>query len=209
MKKTKYNLLGGEKFGMFVVLSELPKRDNYRYILCRCECGSEIEIRLTSITSGASKSCGCLTRANDKNNLDTSTHGLSKHPLYKVYYGILRRCYDTSSQRYNDYGGRGIVMCEEWRNSFLSFYNWALANGWQRRLQIDRYPNNDGNYEPSNCRIATSQQNSNNKRNTTKVKFNGENITVTDLARGTNIPRTTLRRKLKNEIPLSEILCQH
>lgn len=191
-KRITYDIVGGERFGMLTVLKELSRRfngrQNYRYVLCKCDCGKEVEIRLTSITSENSKSCGCLTRKNDKTNLDTSTHKLSKHSLYHTYHKILNRCYDESNERYHRYGGRGIKVCKEWRKDFISFYNWAMSNGWQKGLQIDRYPNNDGNYEPNNCRVTTSLENNNNRADNVIIMFNGNNVTIPMLARMVNIP---------------------
>lgn len=89
---------------------------------------------------------------------------LKNIPLYQVWSGIKSRCYNPKTANYKYYGAKGIGMCEEWRNDFMSFYNWCLANGWQKGLTIDRYPNDKGNYEPGNCRIATMQQQCDNRK---------------------------------------------
>jgi len=91
------------------------------------------------------------------------THGLSSHPLYKVYYSIKSRCYLSTDTAYHYYGGRGIVMCQEWKNSFISFYDWCITNGWVKGLDIDRREN-DENYEPANCRLVERKINTRNKR---------------------------------------------
>lgn len=90
-------------------------------------------------------------------------HGLSKHPLYSVWEYMKARCYNKNTIRYNNYGGRGIRICDEWRNIPKAFIEWGLSNGWQKGLQIDRI-DNDGNYEPSNCRFVTNRKNNLNKR---------------------------------------------
>jgi len=85
-------------------------------------------------------------------------HGLSKHKLHIVWNDIKTRCYNTKTKHYKDYGGRNITMCDEWLNSFLSFYDFCINNGWKEGLEIDRI-NNDGNYEPNNCQFITHIEN--------------------------------------------------
>lgn len=93
------------------------------------------------------------------------------HPLYKAYYGMKARCYNTKDKRYKDYGGRGIVVCSEWMSSFLAFYDWAINNGWRRGITLDRI-NNNGNYEPSNCRwVSLTVQNRNRRFNVNIIAF--------------------------------------
>lgn len=84
-------------------------------------------------------------------------------PLYSIWCGIKTRCYNAKAANYKYYGAKGIVMCDEWKNDFMVFYKWAINNGWQPGLTIDRYPNGKGNYEPSNCRIATMKQQAGNR----------------------------------------------
>lgn len=91
------------------------------------------------------------------------THGLSAHPLYRVYLGIKNRCYLKTDKAYKYYGDRGILVCDEWKQSFVSFYNWCVDNGYKKGLDIDRR-DNDGNYEPSNCRLVERKINTRNKR---------------------------------------------
>lgn len=91
-------------------------------------------------------------------------HGLRKHPLYNVWWNMKTRCYRKNYKQYKDWGGRGIRVCEKWINNFVSFYNWAIKNGHAKGLVIDRIDNN-GNYEPSNCRFVTRAISGQNKRN--------------------------------------------
>lgn len=95
-------------------------------------------------------------------------HGLSQTQLYRCWYGIIQRCDDSKNRAYKWYGGRGISICDEWKNSLETFYSWAMANGFQKGLTIDRI-NNDGNYEPSNCRWVTRKVNLNNMRRPGRV----------------------------------------
>lgn len=108
----------------------------------------------------------------DKINLDGTTHGLSKHPLYSVWAGIKRRCFNKRDKHYHDYGGRGITMCDQWMNDFKSFYDWAIDK-YQKGLFIDREDVN-GNYEPSNCRFVTVKFSNRNTRVNTYIEFRGE-----------------------------------
>ena len=109
-------------------------------------------------------------------------HGLSKHPLYNLWSTIKQRCYNPKRARFKDYGGRGIVMCEEWKNNFLAFYKWALDFGWDydHDLQIDRC-DNEGPYSPGNCRFVKCRKNILNKRNlrsTNKSGFTGVSFSI-------------------------------
>lgn len=102
------------------------------------------------------------------------SHGLYKHRLYTIHRGMKARCYDVKDADYPAYGGRGIKMCDEWRNDFMSFFNWAMANGYADNLSIDRFPDNDGDYEPGNARWATPKQQCQNRRFRTNEQLNGK-----------------------------------
>jgi hypothetical protein len=118
---------------------------------------------------------------------------------------MIDRCYNTHSRSYKDYGERGISICKEWRNDFMSFYNWALNNGYQEDLSIDRIDVN-GNYEPSNCRWIPMAEQSKNRRNTVYFTYNGETKPISDWVREFGIPKTTFRRRIEQNRPIEEIL---
>lgn len=99
-------------------------------------------------------------------------NGLSKHPLYKVWKNMIDRVYRKDTHIFKYYGGRGIIVCDEWRNDFLKFYDWALHNGWREGLEIDRI-DTDGNYAPENCRWVTRKENIINRRNTLRLEYQG------------------------------------
>lgn len=105
------------------------------------------------------------------------THGLSKTRLYTIWAGIKNRCYCSNNKNYRNYGGRGIEVCDEWKNNFVFFYNWSIKNGYKDNLTIDRIDVN-GNYEPNNCRWTTMKEQAHNKRNTRKITIMGETKTV-------------------------------
>lgn len=125
--------------------------------LCECECGNTTVVRSDCLTSGNTKSCGCLN-STGREKPDSIKH----HKLYRVYWGMRQRCYNPNQKHYNRYGGRGITVCDEWLNSYESFYKWAIDNGYSEGLTIDRI-NNDGNYEPGNCRWTTQKIQNQNK----------------------------------------------
>lgn len=132
------------------------------YWICKCECGTIKEILSTNLVRNL-KSCGC------KNG--NTKHGLRKHKLYKVWLDMKARCTKSNRIEYKHYGGRGISVCDEWLNNPKLFIEWALNNGYEKELTIDRVDNN-GNYEPSNCRFVNRSVQNSNKRYTNKFGIN-------------------------------------
>lgn len=157
------------RFGRWTVLSP-SRKSNKKSWICVCDCGNKRNVHEDTLISGRSLSCGCLQREETKNRL--TTHNLSKTRLYRIYYGIKQRCFNVKDKRYKDYGGRGITICDEWLNDFVKFYEWSIQNGYDENLTIDRI-DNDGNYEPSNCRWATKEEQDYNKRTSIFFEFFG------------------------------------
>lgn len=152
-------------------LPNKQSKNKARYVVCKCDCGTEKEVHDQSLKNGRIKSCGCLTKER------TSTHGLTNSPIYKVWEAIKSRCYNKNRAAYKDYGGRGITMSAEWKSNFKIFYDWAINNGWQQGLEIDRI-NNDGNYEPGNCRFVTTKDNSRNRRSVKLTEIKAKHIRI-------------------------------
>ena len=185
----------GEKFNKLTVI-ELAETKLYinphgrkllkKYYKCKCDCGNEVIVYQGQLTSGHTQSCGCLTLK----------HGLWQSRLYNIWRGMLKRCNLKSSKDYMRYGGRGINVCEEWKNDFKTFYDWALNNGYDDTLSIDRIDVN-GNYEPSNCRWQTAAQQANNKRSNVLITYNGETHNITEWAKKLNIPRHQIYHRIK------------
>jgi hypothetical protein len=114
----------------------------------------------------------------DQMRIRARTHGLSKHPIHKLWFKIKERCYNPNCQSYPIYGGRGIAMCQEWLDNFQTFYDWATNNGYKRGLQIDRFPDQSGNYEPGNCRFVTSKENNRNRRDNVYLDYQGKRYSL-------------------------------
>ena len=157
---------------------EFPNENSkrkYRYGLYLCICGKEFKTRMSSVKNGSSMSCGCYRNAQVSNAL--TTHGMKNSKLYHVYNGIKDRVFNIKNKSYKNYGGRGISICDEWKYYFLNFYHWAVENGYRDDLTIDRI-NNDGDYEPSNCRWASRDiqaQNTRVLRSTNTSGYRGVN----------------------------------
>ena len=182
--------LTGLRFGRLTVI-DFDRFDERRasWWLCECDCGNEISVRRNSLVSGQTKSCGCYSR-----DIHTS-HGMTKTRLYRIWSGIKTRCENESDESYHRYGERGIDVCSEWE-SFETFRDWALDNGYEDNLTIDRIDNNLG-YYPENCRWADRVTQQNNKRNNIYVEYEGERHTIGVWARILDIKYSTLYRRVK------------
>lgn len=184
----KYKDMTGQRFGRLIVLRRVENdaQGNAQW-LCRCDCGNEKVVRGGMLRQGKTVSCGCLLseRSRDRMTKMLTKHGQSGTPLYNVWSSMIDRCYRTSCKGFPRYGGRGIRVYDEWRNSFAVFYLWAMNNGYQRGLEIDRI-NNDGPYAPWNCRWITSKENC---RNTSTCVA----VCITDLSSGESITTSTIQ----------------
>lgn len=157
MNKQIKNLIG-QKFGRWTVLEYkgVNKHHNATW-LCECVCGTKRTVRSGDLMSGRSKSCGC-------DGTNHRTHGQSNTRLFRIWANMKTRCYLNTKPDYKYYGGRGITICDEWKNDFQVFYDWAMCHGYREDLTIDRI-NVNGNYEPSNCRWVDMKTQNKNKRN--------------------------------------------
>lgn len=184
----------GEKYGKLTVLEEPIKMDGTYVCKCRCECGSIKYYTKRNLKSGNSKSCGC--QGKERIRKLAYKHGLSKTIIHKKWRGMKDRCYNPNNIEYKCYGGRGIIVCPEWKNDFTAFYNWAMKNGYDSSLSIDRIDVN-GNYEPSNCRWATRDVQHNNTRLNFKITYQGKTLTVTQWSKIVGIHRGTITDRIK------------
>lgn len=126
-----------------------------------------------------------------------ATHLLTKHPLYSRWGDMKRRCYNPNRDGYKNYGGKGIFVCDEWKNNFVAFYDWAQSSGFKEELILDRIDVN-GNYEPSNCRWATQLTSDCNTSKTNYVDYKGEKICLYLLCLRLNLPYKTIWARIKN-----------
>lgn len=186
----------GMQFGRLAVvsLSEMRKKSkggHRPYWLCKCACGNFVSICGSSLKSGGSSSCGCLQK--EYVSIRSATHRMTATRPYRIWAGMLTRCTNKNSKDHNLYGDRGISVCDRWRSfdNFISDMGMPCDNE-----SIERIDTN-GNYEPSNCKWATSAEQSRNKRNNHVVEFNGESMIVADWAKIIGINESSLRGRLK------------
>lgn len=177
MRKLKDDLTG-MKFGRLTVIGVHGCGERKIQYVCQCDCGGVKVTRADALKSGGCKSCGCLKKEQDRINLTANhSHKMSGSRIYSIWDGMKGRCYNKNNARYFDYGGRGIIVCDEWKNSFEKFYNWAIKNGYKENLTIDRI-NNDGNYEPKNCKWSTNEEQCNNRRSNIRIKIGNSTKTL-------------------------------
>jgi len=193
--------LTGKTFGKLTVanFSHLDKTSHAIW-LCRCNCGKEKLLYGTNLKSGVTKDCGCNRKKRHTKTINKGVYkknGLSRHPLYRVLSGMKSRCYNKKIQQYKHYGGRGITVCDEWKNDFKKFYDWAIINGWQRNLTIDRIDNN-GNYEPLNCRWTTQKKQLNNTRQNRFIRYNNETKTLSEWCELLQLNYFTISSRVRN-----------
>ncbi len=179
----KIDINQGDKFGNLTVLKEVepfrqPSGQTQRGILCKCDCGNEKVIRLSQLIRLRISSCGCKQKIRN---------GESTSRIYKTWRAMKERVHLKSYIRSNRYSERGITICKDWDNDYFTFKTWALNNGYADNLQLDRI-NNDGNYEPNNCRFVTNKQNANNREITFYVNYNGNKYPIMELFDKLNVP---------------------
>ena len=168
------------------------KRLKYKWV-CQCDCGNIISVSGYDLRRNHSKSCGCLKHDGLAN--PSYKHGLSGTKLYSSWTNTQRRCTDKTDKHYKNYGGRGIVICKEW-DDFKIFADWALNNGFKEGLTIDRI-DNDGNYEPSNCRWVDRITQQNHRRVNQILEFNGVKHTLTEWSRIVGLNPGTIRSRIR------------
>ena len=201
-RRGNFKNLTGKRFGRLLVTGCTGKKNragNYLW-LCQCDCGNEVIRDNRLLSTGRTKSCGCL-RSETVRKLRT-VHGYAvgatHNPTYTSWKQMTQRCFNNRSRKHSEYGARGIKVCESWRN-FGNF----LADMGERPAgrTIDRIDNN-GNYEPGNCRWATVEQQNNN----VWIEFRGEKRTITQWARRIGIRRTALSHRLRRGWSINEAL---
>lgn len=197
----KSKLIGTELNG-FMVLdsyrkpSETGKSYHTQYVVRCILCGLVSENDSTNVLKGTAV-CDCSKKV--------KPHTIQNKRLYNVYLLMKKRCYNPRDKRYSKYGGRGIRICDEWLDSYDSFAEWSLSNGYQEGLTIDR-KDNDGDYSPSNCRWATAIQQQNNKSNNHRIEYDGKTMTAAEWGMATGIDPITIIKRLRRGWSAGEAL---
>ena len=199
IKMRKINHIG-ERYGRLVVVEEaqsIRRKSDNRSItqwVCKCDCGNTVIVK-TDCLGKRTNSCGCLSYENCSKL--KKTHGMTKTRLFTIWMNMKHRCNDKNNKSYKNYGGRGIKICEEWKDSFIIFKNWAYENGYDDSLTIERIDVN-GDYCPENCTWIPLNEQCKNKRTSRKYTFNGETHCMTDWSKIYNIDFSALRKRLNS-----------
>lgn len=193
--------LTGQRFGRLIALREFKKEGTQQYYwICKCDCGKEKAVGTYVLLHGKTRSCGCLLIESNLNNNKNTSHGDSRmgarRRLYGIWCGVTARTRQHGNPEINkNYYARGIRMCEEWKDYTL-FKEWALNNGYEDSLTIDRI-DNDGDYSPKNCRWTTKTEQARNRRSSHPITINGETKLLTDWAKEAGIAYSTIILRLK------------
>lgn len=203
----KYQIEIGDRFGRLTVIGfervKAQKRGTTLKAICQCDCGGTTSVISSSLAQGKTKSCGCLQKEiliarNQK-------HGWSKTRLYREWKAMKGRCYYKKHEYFERYGGRGISVCDEWTNSFDKFRDWALSNGYQDNLSLDRIDPN-GDYRADNCRWVSMEMQANNRTNSLLVDIDGKQMTLSEISKSYGLPYSTVyyKYRAKARLPFKE-----
>lgn len=194
----KFEDLVGQKFGRLTVIGFAGKTQGGKPLWnCTCDCGEVKDKPTTSsdLKSGKVKSCGCAHIGATKGI--RKKHGMAHTRMFQIWSSMKARCYNPHSVAYKNYGGRNIKVCDDWRNDFSAFYDWAIENGYSDKLTLDRINVNKG-YCPENCKWSTMKEQQNNRRDNKIVIYKGEQFTLSQLADKLSISQATLGWRINN-----------
>lgn len=199
---TNYKVIKGTKNNYLTLIKEVDgeiqssygRRQSIRKVECLCDCGNTITTRLISFRSGYAKSCGCIKKIGRH---DRGLTALSRHPLHRVWSNMIQRCTNKNSNSYKHYGAKGVSVCKEWRDSYKSFYDWAIKNGWEQGLQLDKDTRGGLLYSPETCIFLTGKENANMTSRNRVFYIDGQRYTMQQLCNNYNITRTAVDKKLK------------
>ena len=195
MSKTgHYKDITGLKFGKLTAIKRIGNdKYNTSVWFCKCECGKTVNVKLNNLKSGNTQSCGCIHQ--EKISKLFETHGLTNTRLYHILSNMKGRCYNKNVKDYKNYGGKKIIICDEWLNDFMNFYNWSMENGYKEELSIDR-KDVTGNYEPSNCRWADMVTQENNRTNNRLIVLNGITKTLSEWTKFYGLKHSTVANRI-------------
>lgn len=195
----------GEVFGKLTVIGLSHSKEKRSFWFCRCECGNETIARKDALSNGHTQSCGCLRRGvvSEISRAHGMTMGLKRcEPEYNIWRAMMSRCFNPKNEHYQDYGGRGIFVCDEWR-CYENFYN-DMGSRPTKEHSIDR-SNNDLGYSKDNCRWATKVEQATNKRNTVWVEMVDGLMPLSSASRKYGIPKATIRKRLLRGVDKSQL----
>jgi hypothetical protein len=199
--------MAGQHFGRLTVIDLNSGGKNASWN-CICDCGNHITVSRPNLINGHVRSCGCLY---EESRADChKTHGLTytNKRLRRIYDGMKSRCTNPNASRYERYGGRGITVCNEWVDDYAAFYGWAMANGYRDDLTIDR-KDNDGNYEPSNCRWSDKKIQNRNSTNCRYLTVNGVTKTVAEWAEETGLHKMVITYRINHGWTPEKVIKAH
>lgn len=211
MRGKKLN--SGDKFGKLTYIEDAPSvfRDYkchsfiQRMAKCKCDCGNEVVVVLDSLSSGNTKSCGCAKRS-VINGGDRKYNPLRLHQLYGIWSGMCERCYNKNCHSYRWYGAKGVKICKEWRNDYNSFYYWAINNGWQKGLELDKDIKGSGKlYSPKYCMFVTHAEN-NEAHTKYFIEIKGCVLSAKKIGEAIGVNPEVIRHRLRNKKPVDDII---
>lgn len=202
--------LTGQKFGTLTVIEFSHRKNNRTYWICKCDCGTVKVYRADFLKGKGFHSCGCVSKEKSRERCrelghKTRTHGMSNTRLYKIYSNMKDRCYRKSCKAYKYYGARGITIHKEWLDDFENFYKWSISHGYKGNLTIDRI-DNDGNYEPSNCRWVDMKAQANNTRKNVKITYKNKTQTLKEWADKLGMTYTQLHHRYERGWELDKMM---
>lgn len=187
----------GRVFGKLTVVNRVGNRSTWH---CVCECGNEVDVSEYNLLHGKYKSCGCITKER------LASKGFTNTKLHGVWAGMKSRCSYNKHIDYEWYQAKGITVCEEWKNSFKTFHDWAMTHGYKEGLSLERIDNNKG-YCPENCRWATPKEQANNRSTNINITYNGETKTLKQWAESLGINYHCLYARVRTKgIPFEEAI---
>lgn len=199
MKPRKKDL-EGKRFGRLTVIKFLEqgeREDKRRQWLCKCDCGNYSQVSGAKLINGHTKSCGCAV-VDFIGSLNRKYPNKDKR-IYRIWRAIHNRCYAENNREFNNYGGRGITICDEWKeenSGYTAFHEWAVNNGYSEGLTIDRIDVDKG-YSPDNCRWITNKEQQNNRRDNVLLTYNGETHTMKEWSEILNVSYHKLRYHIR------------
>jgi len=196
----------GTIYGSMMCTGKSYQDGKRKYIEVLCKCGVVKWMRMDTVRRSPNVSCGCFNSERLKTNKPAVTHGLRNHPLYTVYVRMKNRCYDIKNDFYKSYGAKGVIVCNEWLNNPKVFFDWALANGWEKGLQLDKdilYKKAFGTktgmiYSPEFCCFVTRKENCRSRTTSRIIEFNGQAKTSAEWAEELGMTQQTISSRLNS-----------